>query len=337
MTAELAILVGFHAAIGLFLVLDLYVLHRHAHAVGMIEAAVWSGLWVVLALAFAAGVWQCWYLWDPSHPEQGPEKAIEFLTGYLIEKALSVDNLFVFLVIFRYFGVPAPLQHRVLTWGILGAVVLRATLILCGAALLHAFSWTAYLFGAFLIFTAYKLYRSGGERIDPGRNVVLRLARRFLPVVDDYESSRFWVRRQGRWYATPLPLVLLVVESTDLVFATDSIPAVFGITRDPFIVYTSNIFAILGLRALYFLLAHVLDRLRYLGTGLAVVLGLVGLKMLVEEPLRPSLDAAGLGEKERILISLAAVALVLGVTVAASLYAGPEKPVAHEPVPPKAG
>jgi tellurite resistance protein TerC len=324
------VLIGFHLAIAFILVLDLGVFHRQSHVVSMTEAGIWSAVWVILALAFAGGIWYGWHRWHPGSPDQGPEKALAFITGYVIEKSLSVDNLFVFLVIFRYFGVPARLQHRVLVWGILGALILRALLILAGAALLHAFDWMIYLFGGFLIYTGYKLFRAAEDDIDPGRNPLLRLARRLLPVVDNYESSRFWVRRAGRWHATPLPLVLLVVESSDVVFAVDSIPAIFAVTKDPFIVYTSNIFAIMGLRALYFVLAGFLGRFRYLKVGLAVVLVFVGVKMLVEEPLGSSLESLGLGRKHLVLFSLAVIAVILSVTVIASVVVGPREPVGQE-------
>jgi tellurite resistance protein TerC len=324
-------LVGFHLFILIMLALDLGIFQREAHTVSLGEAAIWSGVWIVLALLFAFGLWKFWHLWHHEHPELGPQKAVEFLTGYLIEKALSVDNLFVFAVIFRYFAVPPALQHRVLYWGIIGALLMRATLILLGAALLSLFHWMLYIFGAFLLYTAYKLARSVEAEIDPGQNPLLRLARRFLPVLDRYESARFWVRRDGRWHATPLPLVLLVVESMDIVFAVDSIPAIFGITQDVFIVYTSNVFAILGLRALYFLLAGLLGRFRYLHIGLAWVLAFVGIKMLVEEPLRPYLEAAGLGKEQLILLSLGIIAAILAVAVAVSLYAGPKEPLEHPP------
>ena len=322
-SVEFWVLVGFHLFIVLMLAIDLGVFQRRAHAVTLREAAAWSLFWIVLALAFAFAIAKGWKLVEPENPGQGPAKAVEFLTGYLVEKALSVDNLFVFLVIFRYFAVPAPLQHRVLYWGILSALVLRATLILAGAALLHVFAWMTYLFGAFLLYTAYRLFHSVEEEIDPGRNPLLRLARRLLPVVDNYDSPRFWVRHAGRWHATPLPLVLLVVEGMDVLFALDSIPAIFGITRDPFIVYTSNVFAILGLRALYFLLANILGMLRYLNVGLALVLAVVGAKMLLEDLLRPYLAAAGIGEETVILFSLAVVACILTGAVVASLGAGP--------------
>jgi tellurite resistance protein TerC len=331
MTAEVWYLVGFHVFILGMLVLDLGVFQRKAHPVRMTEAAIWSAVWISLALIFALGIAKFWHLWHDENPEQGPEKALEFLTGYLIEKALSVDNLFVFAVIFRYFAVPAHLQHRVLYWGILGALIMRASLILLGAALLSAFHWLLYVFGAFLLFTAYKLARSVEHQIDPGRNPLLRLARRFVPVVDSYESPRFWVRRQGRWHATPLPLVLLVVESMDVVFAIDSIPAIFGVSKDTFIVYTSNVFAILGLRSLYFLLANLLGMFRYLHVGLALVLAFVGVKMLVEEPLRIPLESVGLGKPQLVLLSLGVIAVILSAAAVISILAGPKEPFEDAP------
>lgn len=335
---EFAVLAGFHLFIFLMLALDLGVLQRQAHAVSMKEAATWSAVWIGLALVFAAIIWRFWDDWHPGRPGLGSVKAVEYLTGYLVEKALSVDNLFVFLVIFRYFAVPAHLQHRVLLWGIVGALLMRAGLILVGAALLSTFHWMVYVFGGLLLYTAYKLVRSAGHEVDPGKNPLLRLARRVLPVVDDYESPTFWVRRQGRWYATPLPLVLLVVETTDVMFALDSIPAIFAITADTFIVYTSNIFAILGLRALYFMLAGFLGMFRYLHIGLALVLALVGVKMMIQEPARPFLEARGIGEQEQIWLSLAAIVAILAVTVVASLLAGPPAVEAKpEPLPPGSG
>jgi tellurite resistance protein TerC len=330
-TPEFLVLVGFHVFIVVMLALDLGVFQRKAHAVGMKEAAIWSAVWVALALLFALGIWQFWDRWHPGSQGQGSVKAIEFVTGYLIEKSLSVDNLFVFLVIFRYFAVPPHLQHRVLYWGILGALFMRAAMILAGAALLNAFHWMIYVFGAFLLYTAYKMLHSVEEDIDPGKNPLLRLARRFWPVVHDYDSPTFWVKREGRWHATPLPLVLLVVESTDVVFAVDSIPAIFAITKDTFIVYTSNIFAILGLRALFFLLAGFLGMFRYLSTGLALVLGFVGLKMILEEPLHPYLERVGIGQNTLILISLGVVAGILTVAVVASIIAGRREPLEHPP------
>lgn len=319
-----AVLVGFHVFILLMLALDLGVFRRKSHVVGLREAGTWSIVWLSLAGLFALGIWKHWGLWQPEQAERGSEKAVEFVTGYLVELSLSVDNLFVFLVIFRYFGVPEPFRYRILVWGILGAVLMRAVFILTGAAILHLFHWMNYVFAVFLIYTGYKLARSVDEEIDPGKNPLLRLARRFLPIIDGYDSPRFWVKRDGRWHATPLPLILLVVESTDVLFALDSIPAIFGITRDPFIVYTSNIFAIIGLRSLFFLLAGVLGMFRYLNVGLSAVMTFVGLKMLVEEPLRRQLEPYGFGHRELIFGSLAVIALILAVTVVASLLAGRE-------------
>jgi tellurite resistance protein TerC len=329
---DLWVLVGFHLFVVAMLALDLGVFQRTAHAVGMKEAAIWSAVWVALALFFAAGIALYWDRWHPEQPDQGAAKSVEFLTGYLIEKALSVDNLFVFLVIFRYFAVPDHLQHRVLYWGILGALIFRAILILAGAALLAAFHWMTYVFGAFLLYTAYKMLRSSvEEQIDPSRNWLLRAARRFLPMVTDYDSPHFWVKRLGRWYATPLPLVLLVVESTDVMFAVDSIPAIFAITKDTFIVYTSNVFAILGLRALFFLLAGFLGMFRHLSTGLAAVLAFVGLKMILEHPLAPCLERAGIGRDGLILISLGMVAGILTTAIVASVAAG--RKAIERPIP----
>jgi len=325
------IIAGFHVFIVAMLALDLGVFQRKSHSVSSKEAAIWTAVWISLALAFALGIRYFWHLWDPAKPQDGPHKALEFFTGYLVEFSLSVDNLFVFLVIFRFFAVPDHLRHRVLAWGIVGAVILRATFIIAGAALLHAFSWMIYIFAAILLYTAYKLFHSVEEEIDPSKNRVLRLAQRFLPVVHDYDSNTFWVRREGKWYATPLPLVLLVVETTDVMFAFDSIPAIFGITRDPFIVYTSNIFAILGLRSLYFLLANFLGRFRYLTTGLAVILAFVGAKMIGEELFDQQLQAWGIGQTEKILISLGVVVGILAVSVVASLRAGPKESVEHPP------
>jgi tellurite resistance protein TerC len=321
---EFWVLVGFHMVVVLLLALDLGVFQRQAHAVSLKEAALWSAVWIALALLFAGAIWIFWDLWRPEEPHLGTTRAIEYLTGYLVEKALSVDNLFVFLVIFRYFAVPAHLQPRVLLWGVLGAVVLRATLILAGAALLAAYHWMIYLFGGFLLYTGCKLWLSGEREIDPGQNRLLRLARQFLPVVEGYETPHLLVRRAGRWYATPLLLVLLVVESMDVVFAIDSIPAVFAITQDAFIVYTSNIFAILGLRALYFLLAGLLGRLRYLKAGLALVLAFVGLKMLLEDSLAPWLAEWGIKRTELILISLGVITVILSLAAGASLLTRPK-------------
>jgi len=253
-----ALWVGFTGFVLAMLALDLGVFHRRAHEVGVKEAAIWSVVWISLALLFNLGV----YAWF------GSERALEFSTGYLIEKALAMDNLFVFLVIFSYFAVPPAYQHRVLFWGILGALSTRAVFILAGAALLEAFHWAIYLFGAFLVLTGLKLLFRPDEEVHPERNPVFRLFRAVVPSVKQYHGQSFVVRKGRGWYATPLLAVLVLIEATDVVLAVDSIAAIFAVTADPFLVYTSNIFAILGLRALYFLLAGVLGQLRYMKVGL---------------------------------------------------------------------
>ncbi len=299
--------VAFGVAVLAMLALDLGVLHRKAHAVGLREAAIWSAIWIALSLAFNGVV----YHW------RGPEAGLQFLTAYLIEKSLSVDNIFVFVLIFSYFAVPAPYRHRVLFWGVLGALVMRGILIAAGVVLIEKFHWVIYLFGAFLIFTGWRMARHQGHEIHPEANPVVRLARRFFPIHPDYEGQRFFLRQGGRLLATPLFLVLLIVESTDLVFALDSIPAVLAISTDPFIVYTSNVFAILGLRALYFLLAGVVQRFRYLRVGLSVVLIFVGLKMVVSDLYRIPIGVA-----------LGFVAAVVFISIAASLLIRQEPPQA---------
>ncbi len=263
--------VAFVVIVLVLLTLDLGLFQRKAHAIGVKEALGFSLLWVSLSLSF--GTWV--YL------DFGSRNGLEFFTGYLIEYALSVDNIFVFILIFSYFAVPPRLHHRVLFWGIMGALVMRLTFILAGAALISAFHWVLYVFGAFLVFTGLKIMGKGDTEVEPQKNPVVRLFRRVVPMSSSYASGGFFVKEAGKWVATPLALVLVTVETTDLVFATDSIPAIFGVTQDPFIVYTSNICAILGLRSMYFLLAAVIDRFAYLGKGLGVVLMFIGFKMLV--------------------------------------------------------
>jgi tellurite resistance protein TerC len=280
------------------LALDLGVFHRKAHEVRVKEALTWSIVWIALALVFNAGIY--WKF--------GSEPALQFLTGYLIEKALSVDNLFVFLVVFSYFSVPKAYQHRVLFWGILGALVFRAIFIALGAVLLAKFHWVMYLFGAILVVTGIRLMLKTEEE-HPERNPLFRLFTRFVPSTSSYRGTKFLVKEAGRWFATPLLLVLIAVESTDIVFAVDSIPAIFAITSDPFIVFTSNIFAILGLRALYFLLADVISRFAYLKYGLAAVLVFVGIKMLIVEVY-----------KIPILLSLGVVVLLLAGAAVFSIF-----------------
>jgi len=255
------------------LTLDLGIFHRKAHEVKVKEALVWSFVWIGLALLFNVGV----YFW------QGPQTALEFLTGYLIEKSLSVDNIFVFLLIFSYFRVPALYQHKVLFWGILGALIMRAIFIVAGVALIQKFHWMIYIFGGLLILTGIKMALQKDMEIHPERNPVLRLFQRFIPVTKDYEDDKFFFKRSGRYFATPLFITLLIVETTDLIFAVDSIPAILAITTDPFIVYTSNVFAILGLRALFFALAGIMQLFHYLHYGLSAILVFVGIKMLLAD------------------------------------------------------
>ncbi len=270
---NVALWLGFGLLVVGMLSLDLGVFHRKAHAVSTREAVRWTVVWIALALLFNVAI----LAW------RGSDSALEFFTGYLIEKSLSLDNIFVFVLIFSSFRVPAAYQHRVLFWGILGALVMRGLLIFAGAALLEQFHWILYLFGAFLIFTGIRMAVHRDQEQHPENSAVTTWLRRFIPVSEHYEGDRMLWRRAGKWVASPLLLVLLVVESTDLVFALDSIPAVFAVTRDPFIVYTSNVFAILGLRSLYFLLAGVVTRFYYLKPGLAAVLTFVGVKMVIAD------------------------------------------------------
>ena len=254
------------------LFLDLGIMQRKAHFPTMKEAIGWSVIWISLALLFDTFIWF----------ELGKTKALEFLTGYIVEQALSVDNVFVFIVIFTYFAVPHNVQHKVLFWGVLSAIVFRAIFIVLGAALVAKFHWILYLLGAFLVFTAIKLAVQDDAEVKPDKNPVIRFARKLFPVTKDYEGGKFFLRKDGKHYMTPLFLVLLMIETTDIAFATDSIPAIFAITRDTFIIYTSNIFAVLGLRSLYFVVAGFMKEFRFLKYGLSLVLGFIGLKMLVE-------------------------------------------------------
>jgi len=290
--------IGFVAFVLVMLAIDLGVFHKQAHEVSVKEAAVWSGVWVGLAAIFNLVV----YTWF------GKERALEFTAGYLIEKALAVDNIFVFVVIFATFGVPRVYQHRVLFWGVLGALVMRAAFILAGGAFLQRFHWAIYVFGAVLAVTGIKLLLQRHQELHPERNPVVRAFRRLFPVTTDFAGDRFTVLRAGRRFATPLLLALVAVEVTDVIFAVDSIPAIFAVTQDPFIVFTSNIFAILGLRSLYFLLAAVITKFVYLKAGLSVVLIFVGAKMLLMDVY-----------KLPIAVSLGVIAGILAVSVVASL------------------
>ncbi len=312
--------VGFNLFVLAMLVLDLGIFHRKAHAVSIREASIWSAVWVALALLFNAGI----YFFS------GPEHALQFLTGYLIEKSLSVDNIFVFVLLFSYFSVPAAYQHRVLFWGVLGALIMRGILIVLGAMLLENFHWVLYLFGAFLIVTGVRMAFNKDEAVHPERNPLLKLVRRVIPATANFEGDRFLVRRAGQVLATPLLLVLLVVETTDLVFALDSIPAIFAVSTDPFIVYTSNVFAILGLRSLYFVFANVMGKFYYLKIGLSVVLSFIGVKMVLADIFHMPIG-----------LSLAVIAFVLATALIASIVRArhltamsvkPERQMREEPV-----
>jgi tellurite resistance protein TerC len=296
--------VGFNLAVLAILALDLGVLHRRAEKVSLKEAAAWSAVWIGLSLCFAFAIYRT----------MGRESGLEFLTGYLIEYALSVDNIFVFVLIFTYFGVPEKYQHRVLFWGIIGALVLRGVMIVAGSVLVTHFTWILYIFGAFLVFTGLRMALQKDDAVyNPERDPVLRLARKLIPVTQDYHGDQFFVQVADetgriRYAATPLFIVLLIVDTTDVIFATDSIPAIFAVTRDPFIVYTSNICAVLGLRALYFLLASVVDKFTYLKLGLSVVLIFIGAKMLLEPfvhiPIVASLGVVGAVLLASVLVSM---------------------------------
>jgi tellurite resistance protein TerC len=290
--------IAFNAGVLCVLAIDLFGFQRKAHAPSTKEAAIWTAVWVALSLGFNALIW----FWE------GPAKALEFLTGYLVEYSLSIDNIFVFVLVFSYFAVPAAYQHRVLFWGVLSALILRGVMIGIGIAFVETFHWTLYLFGAFLLFTGTKMFFSRKRAADIGRNPLIRLVRRLLPVTDSYHGARFTVRQGRRWSLTPLALVLIMIEVTDVLFAVDSIPAIFGITRDPFIVYTSNVCAILGLRSLYFLLASVVHKFVYLKPALAIILTFIGAKMLLADvyhiPTAVSLGVVG-------FILLAAIGLSL--------------------------
>ncbi|MEO7840876.1 MAG: TerC family protein [Anaerolineales bacterium] len=309
MEGQIWLWIGFNLFVLAMLALDLGVFHRKSHVVSAKEALTWSLVWISLSLLFSALIYLFWDKMMPTSSYSNNEAGLAFLTGYLIEKALSVDNIFVFILIFSFFAVPAAYQHRVLFWGILGALVMRGVLIAVGAALLKEFHWIIYVFGAFLIFTGIRMALHRDEELHPEQNPVVRLFRRIMPVTPDYEEDKFFIRRAGTLMATPLFLVLLIVESTDLVFAVDSIPAIFAVTEEPFIVYTSNIFAVLGLRALYFLLANVMDKFQYLKLGLSAVLTFVGIKMVIVD-----------FYKIPVGVSLGVIASILTISILASLW-----------------
>jgi tellurite resistance protein TerC len=299
LTNNLWLWIGFNVFVLIMLALDLGVFHRKTHVVTLKESITWTAVWVVMALLFNLGI---------AH-FMGNDKGLEFFTGYVIEKSLSVDNVFVFALLFSYFAVPALYQHKVLFWGVFGALVMRAIMIALGAKLITEFAWIIYVFGAFLVLTGVKMIVKREEEIHPERNPVVRFFKRYIPTTSDFRGDKFFVRENGVLMATPLFVVLILVEISDLIFAVDSIPAIFAVTKDPFIVYTSNVFAILGLRSLYFALAGVLDKFHYLKVGLGVVLSFVGVKMLL----------AHSTWKIDTHISLGVIIVVLAASVVASL------------------
>jgi len=314
MDGMIGIWVGFILLILILLALDLGVFHRHVHAIGMGEALAWSAFWISLALAFNVAIFFIYeYNWmGIGHPGvadlDGRTAALQFFTGFLVEKSLSLDNIFVIALIFTYFRVPLEYQHRVLFWGIVGAMVLRGAMIAVGAALMQRFDWMAYVFGGILLFTAVRLLVARHDNLEPEKSPIVRAVRRLYPVTEDFHGARFVIVRDGQRAMTPLLLVLLLVEATDVLFAVDSIPAIFAITTDPFLVYTSNVFAILGLRSLYFALAPLMDRFRYLKMSLVFILAFVGVKMVISHhwPIPTP-------------ISLSVIVGILGVGIAASL------------------
>ena len=303
--------VGFNLFVLAMLALDLGVFHKKMHVVTFKESITWTFVWVSLAMVFNFGIYH--YM--------GPQKGLEFFTGYVIEKSLSVDNVFVFALLFSYFAVPQLYQHKVLFWGILGALIMRAIMIFLGAALIAKFSWIIYVFGAFLILTGIKMIVKREEEIHPERNPLVRWFKKLMPVTSDYRGDKFFVRENGILMATPLFVVLLIVEFSDVIFAVDSIPAIFAVTTDPFIVYTSNVFAILGLRSLYFALAGVMDKFHYLKIGLGVVLTFVGVKMLLGHT----------PYKIDTLVSLGVIVSVLTISVLLSLLWPKKVVLKHAP------
>ncbi len=302
MTTDVLSFILFNLFVIAMLAVDLFVFHRKAHEVKLGESVWWTAFWIVLALLFALGI----YVW------RGPVDGVSFLTGYVIEKSLSVDNIFVFILMFSFFRVDPRYQHKVLFWGILGALVMRAVFIFAGITLIQKFHWVIYLFGAFLIYTGIRMAFHRETEIHPEKNPVLRIFRRLVPITKDYRGDRFFVRENARRLATPLFIVLLFIETTDIVFAVDSIPAVIAITRNPFIVYTSNVFAILGLRALYFALAGTMKIFRFLHYGLSVILAFIGTKMLISDIYEMP-----------VVIALGVVAGILAISVLASVFKPP--------------
>jgi tellurite resistance protein TerC len=302
-SSDIAVFLAFNAGVLVMLAIDLGIFNRKAHRITVREAAIWSGIWIALSLAFAGGIYHF----------RGRQAGLEFIAGYLIEYSLSIDNIFVFVLIFSYFRIPEKYQHRVLFWGIIGALVMRGSMIAGGAYLIQSFHWVIFVFGGFLVFTGIRMATQDITDIEPEANPVLRLLRRALPVTHDYRDQKFFVREApkrgdpARLMATPLFVVLVLVETTDLIFAVDSIPAIFAVTRDPLLVYTSNVCAILGLRSLYFLLSGVMHKFRFLKLGISIVLIFVGVKMVLSEVYPIPITA-----------SLLVITAILGITVALS-------------------
>lgn len=303
----------FAVVVGGLLVFDLFVFHRDAHAVRMREAGIWVAVWITLGLAFGGWIFLT----------RGATSGAEYLAGYLIEYSLSMDNVFVFAVLFTYFAVPAQYQHRLLFWGVFGAIVFRAIFILAGTALLQSFHFVIYVFGALLLFTAWRMITAGTENVDPSANPILRLMRRVIRITDDFDGQKFFTRRNGALWATPLFAALVVIETSDIMFAIDSVPAILAITTDTFIVFTSNAFAIMGLRSLYFLLAGLIERFEYLKYGLAALLAFAGLKMLLSDVVH--LD---------VWLSLGIIVTILLLSVAVSFFATRDRSP-EGPVPPR--
>jgi tellurite resistance protein TerC len=313
--------VGFNAFVLAMLALDLGVFHRKSHVVEFKEAAIWSSIWIGMAVVFNVLLFFFWEQWMPQSEYSSAEASVLFLTGYIIEKSLSIDNIFVFVLIFTYFGVPREYQHRVLFWGIIGALVLRGAMIAAGAALIEQFGWIVWIFGAFLIFTGIRMAFHKSEKIDPEQNPLIKLFRRFVPVTNEYHGDKFFIRKAGVLMATPLFLALLMVEFTDVVFAVDSIPAIFAVTRDPFIVYTANVMAILGLRSLYFLLDGLVHKFYYLKLGLSAILVFAGIKLFWPDL---TMLVTGTAAKMPPAISLGVIASILAIAVVASLLRSPQ-------------
>lgn len=298
MQTDLIFWIGFNVFVLIMLGLDLGVFHKKVHEVNIKEASAWSLVWITLAFIFNGFIYF----------QFGEQKAVEFLTGYLIEKSLSVDNIFVFVLVFGYFHIPSKYQHKVLFWGILGALIMRVIFIFAGVALIQQFHWTIYIFGAFLVFTGIKMITQKDKKIEPENNPVIKFARKIFNVTGELHGDKFFVKLENKKFVTPLFLVLILIEVTDLIFAVDSIPAILAITQDQFIVYTSNVFAILGLRSLYFALAHIVHRFIYLSYGLAIILIFVGIKMIIVDIF-----------KIPVFISLIIIAAILSISIILSI------------------